>query len=134
MYNIHVLFKRSGEKIIAKSPPSQSPTHACLHCGYVSWWFITGDKTRRQIISGRKAEGVKCLWDKSWCTKHILSDDKREEPCKTTAQSLTSASNHKPAEVRLASSLTASKANKQKTKTQQADALSPRHVLSQHDH
>lgn len=42
------------------------------------------------------------------------------------AKPLPSASNHKPAEVRLASSLTASKANKQKTKTQQADGLSAR--------
>lgn len=35
--------------------PRSLPMHVSLHCGHVGWWFITGNKTHRQIILWQEA-------------------------------------------------------------------------------
>lgn len=89
--------------------------HVCLHCGHVSWWFITGNKTHRQIILWREA-GESSVCRARAGVRSTFSATINERSHAKFTFSLLLGPSIRQAQVSLACSLTASKANRQKSK------------------
>lgn len=108
--------KGVGGGIIAKVlNPRSRPMHVSLHCGHVSWWFITGNKTHRQIILWQEAGESSVCGGRAGVRSTFSATINERSHAKFTLSLLLGPS-IRQAQVSLACSLTASKANRQKSK------------------